>query len=110
MKPIHPILVHFSIALLVFSVAADLGGFFTGQASLRDVGWWALLAAAFGGVVTVAAGVFDMRRAELQEATHHRVHRHMRVGFVLLAAIIGLMLWRWRLFVAPPAAVPMYLP
>lgn len=38
MKPVHPILVHFPIALLSLSVAADLIGYFANIASLRDTG------------------------------------------------------------------------
>lgn len=95
MKPVHPILVHFPIALLSLSVAADLIGYFADVASLRDTGWWALLGAALGGVATATAGLYDMQRASLSEAVHHRVHRHMRVGLVLVAAIVGLTLWRW---------------
>lgn len=101
MKPVHPILVHFPIALLVLSVAADLVGFFTDNVSLRNTGWWALLGAAIGGVLTVAAGVYDMRRANLQEEVHERVHQHMKVGFALLAAIIGLTVWRWTFYTQP---------
>lgn len=95
MKPVHPILVHFPIALLSLSVAADLIGYFADVASLRDTGWWALLGAALGGIATAAAGVYDMKRADITEEVHHRVHRHMHVGLVLVAAIIGLTLWRW---------------
>ncbi len=95
MKPVHPILVHFPIALLSLSVGADLIGYFADVVSLRNTGWWALLGAALGGVATVAAGVYDMKRANIGEAVHHRVHRHMRVGLVLVAVIIGLAVWRW---------------
>jgi len=101
MKPVHPILVHFPIALLPMSVAADLVAFFTDSASLRSTGWWALVGAATSGVVTVAAGVYDMRRANLQEEVHHRVHQHMKVGFTLIAAIIGLTVWRWAIYTQP---------
>lgn len=54
-----------------------------------------------GGVVTVAAGVFDMRRATLSEEVHHRVHQHMKVGFTLLTVIVGLTVWRWTIFTQP---------
>lgn len=104
-KPIHPILVHFPIALLALSVAADLAGFFSNIDSLRSTGWWSLAGAALGGVATVLAGVFDMRRADLSEEIHERVHRHMKVGFALLAVITGLTLWRWTIFIQPGLAV-----
>lgn len=105
MKPVHPMLVHFPIALLALSVAADLVAFFSNSASLRGTGWWALLAAAMGGVVTAAAGVFDMRRATLDADVHKLVHQHMKVGFALLAVIIALTVWRWTIYRQPGLAV-----
>jgi uncharacterized membrane protein len=94
MKPIHPILVHFPIALLVLSAGSDFLALVGGTDSLRDAGWWALLGAAVGGVFTVLAGLFDMQRASLTEATHERVHRHMKVGFALATVIAVLAVWR----------------
>lgn len=105
MRPVHPISVHFPIALLFLSVAADLVAFFTGSAPLRDTGWWALFGAALGGVVAVAAGLYDMRRASLQEEVHERVHEHMKVGLALLVAIIGLTVWRWTIYSRPELPV-----
>lgn len=102
MKPIHPLLVHFPIALLVFSVVADGLGYFLRLDSFASAGWWTMLATAASACVTVAAGLFDMRRAHhagiLSEEVHHRVHRHMYVGVALLVVILGLALWRWTLF------------
>ncbi len=105
MKPLHPLLVHFPIALLFLSVVADLVAFLSNNASLRNTGWWALIGAALGGFATVAAGVYDMRRATLQEEVHHLVHQHMKVGFALLAAIIGLTVWRWTVYTQPGRSV-----
>ena len=94
MKPVHPILVHFPIALLPLSVAADTIGLFGHIVSLSHTAVWTLLAAAVASVGTVAAGFYDMYRAPLSEEAHARVHRHMRVGLVLATAIIGLATWR----------------
>ena len=94
MKPLHPILVHFQIALLPVSVAADAVGLFGHIVSLSHTAMWTLLSAAASSVGTVAAGFYDMYRAPLSEETHVRVHRHMRVGLVLAMAIIGLATWR----------------
>ena len=105
MKPIHPMLVHFPIALLALSVAADLGAFFLPIQSLRSTGWWSLLGAATSGIVTVLAGLYDMRRADLADEVHERVHRHMKVGLALIAVIWALTLWRWFGFEQPKLAV-----
>lgn len=109
MKPLHPIVAHFPIALLPLSVAADFVGFFADIASLRHTGWWALLGAAGGGTAAVAAGLYDMHRAALSQAVHHRVHRHRLVGLVLLAAIIGLTFWRWAVYAADGVVPMVYL-
>ena len=106
MKPLHPILVHFPLALLPLSVASDLIGRFADVASLRDTGAWSMLAAAAGAVLTVAAGLYDMHRAPLAEDVHARVHRHRAVGFVLLAALLGLAVWR-GILLADARIVPM---
>lgn len=109
MKPVHPLVVHFPIALLALSVAAGLLAFFTRIDSLRSTGWWALVGAALGAVVTVPAGLFDMRRADLNEDVHLRVHRHMKVGFALLVTIAGLTLWRWRIYAEGLSVTAIYL-
>lgn len=106
-KPIHPILVHFPIALLVTSFVADATYFFTSLETLRDAGWWMLAAAAASAVPTVLAGLFDMRRASLKEAVHERVHRHVWIGITLLCVIVALAGWRWTFYAHPGLALPM---
>ena len=98
MKPIHPMLVHFPIALLVLSVVVDLIAFFWGIEAIRSTGWWSLFGASLGGILTALAGLYDMRRAELTQEVHERVHRHMKVGFVLVSVISGLTAWRWQFY------------
>lgn len=98
MKPVHPILVHFPIALTVFAVAAEAGGFFTGLRSLSEAGGWAMVAAGVAAVATGAAGYLDMRRLHridgIAHAAHGRVHRHMYVGIALVLVLVGLATWR----------------
>ena len=100
MPPIHPAIVHFPIALLVLSVIADFFGFLYQSESLRGAGWWSLFGAAIGGALAVAAGLYDMKREEekIKHKAHEQVHKHMYVGFVLLAAIAGLTVWRWLIY------------
>lgn len=93
--PIHPILVHFPIALIFISVGADVSSFLFAQQALRQVAAWTLLAAAAGAAAAVLAGMRDMHRMPLAHAVHEQVHKHMRFGFTLAAAIGALALWRW---------------
>src|SRR3546814_1673281 len=105
-------LVHFPIALLVFSVSADGAAYVTRIESLGSTGWWTLLGAAISALAAVAAGLFDMYRAHrtgLSEEVHHRVHRHRLVGFALLVAILALAFWRWMLFDGDRSVPMLYL-
>jgi len=105
MKPVHPMVVHFPIALLALSVTADLTAFVRHSDSLRNTGWWALVGAAVGAATAAPAGLYDMRRADLEAEVHERVHRHMKVGLALLAAILAMTLWRGRIYMRPEGAI-----
>lgn len=109
MKPIHPVLVHFPIALLPLAVAADAFAALGHVTSMRDTGWWAILGAAVASIATAAAGYFDMTRAAIGEQVHHRVHRHMRIGFVLVGCLVALAIWRARFFAAGEVVPILYL-
>ena len=95
MPPIHPALVHFPIALALFSLVADLAGLVLRNASLRAAGRWSLLGAALTAVAAVASGYYDMGRARLSETADGYVHLHMRIGWVVLTALVVLAAWRW---------------
>lgn len=106
-KPIHPMLVHFPIALLITSFICDGAYFLTSWNSLRHAGFWMLGMATITGALTVLAGLFDMRRAPLAEDVHVRVHRHMWVGIGLYAVIAALTAWRWTFHVDGGGVLPM---
>ena len=93
----HPALVHLPIAFVVLSVVADLSAKFTRRESLRHVGLWSMIAALLSGVVTIAAGYWDMNRAALDHETHEYVDLHLKVGWVLAAGLVVLTIWRWRI-------------
>ena len=99
MPPIHPAIVHYPIALVTLSVIADLLGYICGSESLQTVGWWALIGAAIGAALALVAGLFDMNREKIEDEAHKRVHTHMKVGFTLFAAIAGLTVWRWLIYI-----------
>ena len=106
-KPVHPLLVHFPIALLLTSFASDAAFSITSMPGLRHAGFWMLAAACASGALAVLAGLYDMRRAPLKEDLHERVHRHMWVGITLYAVIGALTYWRWSFYSDPAADVTM---
>ena len=97
MLPIHPIIVHFPVALFTVSLAADLFGRGRPSTEAGTLGFWCLILAVAGAVAAVTAGVIDMYRADLASATHRFVHLHRDVGFVLVGALVLLAAWRWSI-------------
>lgn len=98
MPPVHPAIVHFPIALVTLSVLADFFGYLLQSDSLRGAGWWSLLGAAIGAALAITAGLFDMNRENIEPDAHERVHRLMKVGFMLFAALAALTIWRWAIY------------
>ncbi len=56
---IHPIVVHFVIAMVLFAFACDVIGYFTGNARLFEVSWWNMFVSAIAIFVAVIFGQFE---------------------------------------------------
>ena len=96
MPPLHPALVHFPIALVVFSFIADLLGRLFTKVSLRAAGFWSLIGALVFGAITAATGYNDMTRTRgVLGDTFKYVDFHMDVGWILVGCVVVLTLWRW---------------
>src|SRR5687768_14094013 len=79
--PLHPILVHFTIALTSASLAFDLIARAFGVASLADAGWWTLAASALVTVATIVTGVVSRVRLPIEEGEARSYLRaHMALG------------------------------
>lgn len=95
MTLLHPAVVHLPIALVVLALIADLTGYASGSAALSATGVWSLAGAAPGAALSLPSGLFDMGRQSMGHEAHTRVHVHMKVGFVLFAALA---IWRWMIY------------
>src|SRR2546423_7535651 len=65
--PMHPIFVHFTIALTASSLAFDALGFFTGRTSLNAAGGWTLVGAGLMTLLTISTGLISSTRAPIEE-------------------------------------------
>ncbi|HEY9726829.1 MAG TPA: DUF2231 domain-containing protein [Chroococcales cyanobacterium] len=114
--PIHPNLVHFTLGLFIIAIAFDVAGNFFRlerpifkflaltviREGFYDVGWYNLVAAAIITFFTVAAGFFEIMLADppanvksawgLEASTTMVLHG--LGGIFLLAAIVGMTVWR----------------
>ena len=100
--PVHPALVHLPIAFVLLSVGADLAARLTKseprRAAFRTVGFWTLIAALFGGGLTIAAGYLDLNRAALTPETQALVELHETIGWILGISLAVLCAWRWLIW------------
>ena len=94
--PLHPVLVHFPIALLITSVLFDAAGHVFKRDSLRDGGFWLLVLGLIGGVAASIAGSVAEEAAEKAGIAESLIETHESLAFVTLG-IFGI-LFLWRLF------------
>jgi len=90
----HPLVVHFTIALIIASVLCDLLGWLWKKPFFHTVGWWNLVFGFFGAFVTVATGLYAEGHVEHTDAAHAVMEKHQTLGLTVLGIVAGLFLWR----------------
>ncbi len=97
--PMHPIFVHFTIALTASSLAFDALGFFLGVASLTATGAWTLVSAAVMTLMTISTGLTSSMRAPVEEGEARSFLRaHMALGLIFYGVLLAITLWRLSLW------------
>ena len=94
--PLHPILVHFPIALLITSVLFDAAGVIVKREALREGALWLLALGLVAGVAAGVAGLVAKEAAGKAGIAESLIERHETLAFVTLA-IFGTLLG-YRLF------------
>lgn len=92
--PLHPILVHFSIALLFASVLFDLLGTSLSRDSFHEGALWLLGLGLGGGITAAVAGVMAEDAAEKAGVAESLIERHESLAQVTLAIMAVLLLSR----------------
>ena len=97
--PMHPIFVHFTIALTSASLIFDALGRFFEKASLTSAGGWTLLGAALMTLATLSTGLTSAARAPIEEGEARSFLRaHMALGFIFYGLLIAITFWRISLW------------
>lgn len=108
--PIHPIVVHFVIAMVFFSFFCDVVGYFTHKHHLFEVSFWNLLVASITILVAVLFGQFEAGLAQPYAAAKPVLDLHTITGWALSAILVIVTAWRFVLRRRDPLRVsPMYL-
>lgn len=92
LPPLHPIMVHFTVALVPAALASDVVGAWLGKDSLRAVGFWAIVYAALLTPLTAITGWLWLQSKP--PMGHEIMSTHMALGICLAATLVPLAAWR----------------
>jgi uncharacterized membrane protein len=97
--PMHPIFVHFTIALTSASLVFDALGFLLGKTSLMNAGGWTLLGSAVMTLMTISTGLTSSTRAPVEEGEARSFLRaHMALGLIFFGLLVAVTFWRMWLW------------
>ena len=95
--PLHPMIVHFPIALLITSVLFDAASQVFKRDFLREGAFWLLVLGLAGGIASAISGDFAEEAAENAGIAESLIGIHETLAFVTIGIFGFLLLWRWYL-------------
>jgi uncharacterized membrane protein len=107
MDTIHPIVVHFVIAMAVISVIFDLIGVVMRRPNLFEVSFWNLLFATTAIFVAIIFGQVEAGLADPYGASRTILNLHSTLGWSLAGILSVLTGWRYVLRNRDPQSLPM---
>ena len=93
--PLHPIIVHFVIAMVFFSFFCDVLGYFTHNQKLLEVSFWNLFVGAIAIFVAIIFGQFEAGLAQPYAAAQPTLNWHTVTGWSLSALFVAITAWRF---------------
>lgn len=104
---IHPIVVHFVIAMVVFAVLCDVVGYLTRNVRLYEVSWWNMFFATISIFIAVIFGQVEAGLAEPYDAAIPVLNLHTLLGWSLAGIISALTGWRYVIRSRDPKQLPL---
>ncbi|MBD2592924.1 DUF2231 domain-containing protein [Nostoc spongiaeforme FACHB-130] len=104
--PIHPIIVHFVIAMVLLSFVFDVAGYFIHNVRLFEVSFWNLLVAAVAIFLAVIFGQFEAGLAQVYTAVQPTLNFHTIMGWSLAVLVVAITAWRFVIRNRNPLKVP----
>ncbi|MBD2360953.1 DUF2231 domain-containing protein [Anabaena minutissima FACHB-250] len=104
--PIHPIIVHFVIAMVFFSFTCDLIGYLTHKHHLFEVSWWNMFVAAVAIFLAVIFGQLEAGLAQPYAAAQPTLDLHTITGWSLSVLVVGIAAWRFVIRARDPLRIP----
>lgn len=105
MPNIHPMVVHFPVALLSAFLLTEIAAIASGSERLRFAATWMLCLGATGAVAAVVAGMHAAATVEHGEEVHAIIERHAAFGMTVAALSVVLSVVRIYVLRRPGAYV-----
>ncbi|MBI3947138.1 MAG: DUF2231 domain-containing protein [Armatimonadetes bacterium] len=96
MQNIHPVVVHFPLALLATGILLEGIGLLAGNKPLRAVAACNLALGTVGAAGAVITGLWAESTVPHAGGAHEVMTVHKYLGLLLLALAVVLVVWRWR--------------
>ena len=103
---IHPIVVHFVIAMALITVVFDLIGVLTRKRNLFEVSFWNLIVATVAIFVAIIFGQVEAGLANPYGASRDILNYHSTIGWSLAGVLALLTGWRYVARQKDPAVLP----
>lgn len=103
---IHPIVVHFVIAMVLFAFFCDFVGMLTKNPRLYEVGWWNMFFATLSIFIAVIFGQIEAGLSEPYEAVKAVLNTHTVLGWSLSALLSAITAWRFVIRANDPQSLP----
>ncbi len=104
---IHPIVVHFVIAMVLFAFFCDVIGYFTRNYKLYEVSWWNMFVATISIFIAIIFGQIEAGLALAYDAVEPVLHLHTLIGWSLSGIIATLTAWRYVIRSQDPKKIPL---
>jgi uncharacterized membrane protein len=107
---IHPVLVHFSSALIPVSLLSDVLGKYLDRSSLTAAAWWMIVYGAIATPMTAFAGwmwASELPQSASQRLTGLTIHRWLGISLAIAFALITI--WRRKIFAVREKPSEIYL-
>lgn len=103
---IHPIVVHFVIAMVLFAVLCDVIGYLTKNSRLFEVGWWNMVFATLSIFIAIIFGQIEAGLATPYVAAASDLNLHTLIGWALSGVLAVITGWRYIIRLRSPESLP----
>ncbi len=103
---IHPIVVHFVIAMVLFAFLCDVIGYFTRNPRLYEVSWWNMFFATISIFIAIIFGQVEAGLSLPYSAAISTLNLHTLLGWSLAGIVAGVTGWRYIIRSRDPKHLP----